>query len=90
MLLDDEVIDKAEVVPTVARSPTGGLASNPPVQAQAQQAQTSGGPNTNPLNLFPQGIPDMGANENAGDLDFLRNSQQVFDGSGEVDDGAKG
>ncbi|MED6159514.1 Ubiquitin receptor RAD23d [Stylosanthes scabra] len=71
--------EQAEV-PAVARSPTAGLAANPSVQAQAQQPQAqvapSGGPNTNPLNLFPQGIPDMGANENAGDLDFLRNSQQ--------------
>ncbi|MED6143067.1 Ubiquitin receptor RAD23d, variant 2 [Stylosanthes scabra] len=71
--------EQAEV-PAVARSSAVGLAANPSVQAQPQQPQAqvapSGGPNTNPLNLFPQGIPDMGANENAGDLDFLRNSQQ--------------
>ncbi|KAL7593164.1 hypothetical protein Lser_V15G32042 [Lactuca serriola] len=32
------------------------------------------GPNSNPLDLFPQGLPDMDANGPAGNLDFLRNS----------------
>ncbi|RYR59978.1 hypothetical protein Ahy_A04g017094 isoform A [Arachis hypogaea] len=68
--------EQAEV-PAVARTPAIGQAANPSGEAQGQaQVAPSGGPNTNPLNLFPQGIPDMGANENAGDLDFLRNSQQ--------------
>ncbi|MED6143066.1 Ubiquitin receptor RAD23d [Stylosanthes scabra] len=68
--------EQAEV-PPVSRAPTVGQAANPLGEAQGQaQDAPSGGPNTNPLNLFPQGIPDMGANENAGDLDFLRNSQQ--------------
>ncbi|KAJ1391414.1 XPC-binding domain [Sesbania bispinosa] len=62
-------------VPAVARSATIGQAENPSVQAP-QPAVPTGGPNTNPLNLFPQGIPNLGTNENAGDLDFLRNSQQ--------------
>ncbi|XP_061348469.1 ubiquitin receptor RAD23d-like isoform X3 [Gastrolobium bilobum] len=60
-------------VPAVARSPTIGQEANPLVQA-LQPALPTSGPNTNPLNLFPEGIPD-GAND-AGDLDFLRNSQQ--------------
>ncbi|KAL4574545.1 hypothetical protein LXL04_021378 [Taraxacum kok-saghyz] len=38
------------------------------------------GPNANPLDLFPQGLPDMGGNTPAGggggNLDFLRNSPQ--------------
>ncbi|KAK2367500.1 protein ARABIDILLO [Trifolium repens] len=33
-----------------------------------QPAVPTGVPNTNPLNLFPQGIPNLGANENVGDL----------------------
>lgn len=62
-------------VPSVAGTPNVGLAENPSVQAP-QPAVPAGGPNTNPLNLFPQGIPNMGTNDNAGDLEFLRNSQQ--------------
>ncbi|GAU16507.1 hypothetical protein TSUD_167380 [Trifolium subterraneum] len=61
--------------PAVAASTNVGQAENPSVQAP-QPAVPTGGPNTNPLNLFPQGIPNLGANENAGDLEFLRNSQQ--------------
>ncbi|CAI9287535.1 unnamed protein product [Lactuca saligna] len=41
------------------------------------------GPNSNPLDLFPQGLPDMGTNAPvgvAGNLDFLRNSpHECFD-----------
>jgi UV excision repair protein RAD23 len=63
-------------VPAVARSPSVGQAENPSVDPP-QPALPTGGPNTNPLNLFPQGIPNMGADDNAaGDLDFLRNNQQ--------------
>nr|AFK37577.1 unknown [Lotus japonicus] len=62
-------------VPAVARSPSVGQAENPSVRPP-QPAVPTGGPNTNPLNLFPQGIPNMGAEDNAGDLDFLRNNQQ--------------
>ncbi|KAE9604874.1 hypothetical protein Lal_00036872 [Lupinus albus] len=62
--------EQAEV-PEVARSPTDGLGPNPSVPVP-QSAVSTGGPNTNPLNLFPEGMPDVGA----GDLDFLRNSQQ--------------
>nr|GEX08659.1 ubiquitin receptor RAD23d-like [Tanacetum cinerariifolium]GEZ07757.1 ubiquitin receptor RAD23d-like [Tanacetum cinerariifolium] len=59
-------------------------AVNPPVQApQATQpaAAPTSGPNANPLNLFPQGLPDMGGNAPAGagaggNLDFLRNNPQ--------------
>lgn len=62
--------------PAVAASTNVGQAENPSAQAPAQLAVPAVGPNTNPLNLFPQGIPNLGANENAGDLEFLRNSQQ--------------
>ncbi|KAF8399135.1 hypothetical protein HHK36_015000 [Tetracentron sinense] len=66
-------------VPPVARAPASGLAVNPPAQAPqpaAQAAVPSSGPNANPLDLFPQGIPSVGSNAGAGTLDFLRNSQQ--------------
>ncbi|GMH04305.1 hypothetical protein Nepgr_006144 [Nepenthes gracilis] len=64
--------------PPVARAPTGGQgeqAANPPAQAP-QVAVPSSGPNANPLDLFPQGLPNVGSNASAGSLDFLRNSQQ--------------
>ncbi|XP_017971676.1 PREDICTED: ubiquitin receptor RAD23c [Theobroma cacao] len=72
--------EQAEV-PPVARAPVVGQATNPPAQPQ-QPAQVSpvptSGPNANPLDLFPQGLPNMGAGggAGAGTLDFLRNSQQ--------------
>ncbi|KAL8099228.1 hypothetical protein AgCh_031769 [Apium graveolens] len=69
------------VAPVVAQAPAGGQATNPPSQPQPQpqSPQTTvphGGPNANPLNLFPQGLPNMGSNASAGNLDFLRNSPQ--------------
>ena len=71
--------EQAEV-PPVARVPGGAQAANPPTQSPqpAQPAPVpSSGPNANPLDLFPQGLPDMGSGAaGAGNLDFLRNSQQ--------------
>ncbi|XWS34029.1 hypothetical protein CRYUN_Cryun21dG0004500 [Craigia yunnanensis] len=66
--------------PPVAHAPVVGQTTNPPAQPQ-QPAQTApvptSGPNANPLDLFPQGLPNMGAaGAGAGTLDFLRNSQQ--------------
>ncbi|KAB2047599.1 hypothetical protein ERO13_A13G054400v2 [Gossypium hirsutum] len=66
--------------PPVARAPVVGQATNPAAQPQ-QPAQTAAiptsGPNANPLDLFPQGLPNMGASgAGAGTLDFLRNSPQ--------------
>ncbi|XP_031255829.1 ubiquitin receptor RAD23c-like isoform X1 [Pistacia vera] len=66
-------------VPPVSRVPAGGQPVNPPAQVQqpaAAAAATVSGPNANPLDLFPQGLPNMGSNASAGTLDFLRNSQQ--------------
>ncbi|OMO90270.1 hypothetical protein CCACVL1_07432 [Corchorus capsularis] len=70
--------------PPVARAPVVGQAANAPSQPQqtaqaAQAAVPTSGPNSNPLDLFPQGLPNMGAGAGAGagTLDFLRNSQQV-------------
>ncbi|PWA75292.1 Heat shock chaperonin-binding [Artemisia annua] len=39
-------------------------------------APFSGGPNSPPLNLFPQEIPSGATGGNLGSLDFLRNNQQ--------------
>ncbi|KAG5527870.1 hypothetical protein RHGRI_028710 [Rhododendron griersonianum] len=63
--------------PPVAQAPAIGQAVNPLAQAP-QPAVPSSGPNANPLDLFPQGIPNVGSNASAGTLDFLRNSQQVY------------
>ncbi|CAO2825425.1 unnamed protein product [Amaranthus hypochondriacus] len=60
---------------TAAPAPTGGQAGNPLSQAP-QAAVPSSGPNASPLDLFPQGLPNVGSNAGAGSLDFLRNSQQ--------------
>ncbi|GAB2299965.1 Ubiquitin receptor RAD23d, partial [Dionaea muscipula] len=69
--------EQAEV-PPVARSPTIGQgAPTAATPAQAPQAVApSSGPNSSPLDLFPQGLPNLGPNAAAGSLDFLRNSQQ--------------
>ncbi|XP_019164975.1 PREDICTED: ubiquitin receptor RAD23c-like isoform X2 [Ipomoea nil] len=73
-------------IPESAEAPPAG--GNPPiVQAANQPAQPlqatepvpvpSSGPNANPLDLFPQGLPTMGSNTGgANSLEFLRNSQQ--------------
>ncbi|RXH68193.1 hypothetical protein DVH24_028340 [Malus domestica] len=72
--------EQAEI-PPAAQVPAGEQAAYPPaanLPAQAPQpAAPTGGSNANPLDLFPQGLPNMGANAGAGNLDFLRNSPQV-------------
>ncbi|CAA3030810.1 ubiquitin receptor RAD23c-like [Olea europaea subsp. europaea] len=71
--------DAAEVPPTAGSAPST-QAANLPSQPQqmAQPAPVpSTGPNANPLDLFPQGLPSLGSNVGgANTLDFLRNSQQ--------------
>ncbi|XP_015942001.1 ubiquitin receptor RAD23c isoform X1 [Arachis duranensis] len=71
--------------PPVARVPTSVQPANPPAaapQAASPQAAqpapvTTSGPNANPLDLFPQGLPNVGSGAaGAGSLEFLRNSQQ--------------
>ncbi|XP_057967276.1 ubiquitin receptor RAD23d-like isoform X2 [Malania oleifera] len=66
--------EQAEIPPT-PQAPASGQVANAPVQ-DPQPAVPSTGPNANPLDLFPQGLPSMGSNASAGTLDFLRNSQQ--------------
>lgn len=73
-------IPEAAEVPPVGASPPSVQAGNQPAQPQpaAQSAPVpAGGPNADPLNLFPQGLPSVGSNTaGANSLDFLRNSQQ--------------
>ncbi|KAI3906373.1 hypothetical protein MKW92_017899, partial [Papaver armeniacum] len=71
-------IPEQAVVPPVAQPPTAAPAVNAPAQApQPALPVPSAGPNANPLDLFPQGLPNLGANAaGAGSLDFLRNNQQ--------------
>ncbi|CAN0876370.1 Ubiquitin receptor RAD23c [Linum grandiflorum] len=63
-------------------TPVTGQPANPAVpqatQAAAPIVIPPAGPNANPLDLFPQGLPTAGAAgaAGAGNLDFLRNSQQ--------------
>ncbi|TVU05778.1 hypothetical protein EJB05_48961 [Eragrostis curvula] len=49
-----------------------------PVQApqSGQPAVPSSGPNANPLNLFPEGLPNAAPNAAGGNLDVLRNNPQ--------------
>ncbi|CAL5329453.1 unnamed protein product [Camellia sinensis] len=61
----------------------GFSSSSHVLSSLAQPAQPapvpSTGPNANPLDLFPQGLPNMGSDAaGAGTLDFLHNSQQIF------------
>ncbi|KAF3527138.1 hypothetical protein F2Q69_00048480 [Brassica cretica] len=69
---------QAEIPPAPQAPATGGQAANPLTQTQQEAAPVpaTGGPNANPLNLFPQGMPAADAGAGAGNLDFLRNSQQ--------------
>ncbi|KAL6587902.1 hypothetical protein OROMI_000880 [Orobanche minor] len=61
--------------PPAAQPPAGAQPAIPSMQA-AQPALPPAGPNANPLDLFPQGLPNLGANAGAGNLDFLRNNPQ--------------
>lgn len=66
--------------PALTGVPPSGQATNlpgPTQQAPQPAAIPASGPNANPLDLFPQGLPNMGANPaGANTLDFLRNSPQ--------------
>ncbi|KAJ0249802.1 Ubiquitin receptor RAD23c [Hirschfeldia incana] len=68
--------EQAEVPPVTRAPASGGQPANPPAQTQQPAEAPATGPNANPLDLFPQGLPNVGANPGGGTLDFLRNSQQ--------------
>ncbi|KAL7590381.1 hypothetical protein Lser_V15G37080 [Lactuca serriola] len=73
--------EQAEAPPATAAPPVQGPPAVIPQTTQPPAVLPSG-PNANPLDLFPQGLPDMAANAAAagggggGNLDFLRNSPQ--------------
>ncbi|RZC70259.1 hypothetical protein C5167_033415 [Papaver somniferum] len=71
-------IPEQPVVVPAPQAPTG-QAGLPPAQARepAQLGVPSTGPNANPLDLFPQGLPNLETNAAAGgNLDFLRTNPQ--------------
>ncbi|WOL13761.1 ubiquitin receptor RAD23d-like isoform X2 [Canna indica] len=65
-------------VPTVAEVPTSAQTGGTPIQASSpvQPGIPTTGPNANPLDLFPQGLPNLGLNTGESDFEFLRNSPQ--------------
>ncbi|KAI4373287.1 hypothetical protein MLD38_011426 [Melastoma candidum] len=74
-------------IPAVTRAPAPGQPAIPPAQptqpapaaaaAPAPAPAPASGPNANPLDLFPQGLPSVGSGAaGSNTLDFLRNSQQ--------------
>ncbi|KAI3837585.1 hypothetical protein MKX03_034370, partial [Papaver bracteatum] len=71
-------IPEQALVPPVAQPTTAAPAVNDPSQApQPTLLVLSTGPNANPLDLFLQGLPDLGAIAvGARSLDFLRNNPQ--------------
>ncbi|KZV52942.1 hypothetical protein F511_36238, partial [Dorcoceras hygrometricum] len=66
----------ADVRPVAQPPPASGHTMNRSTQAAQPASVPSGGPNANPLDLFPEGLPNLGSNASGGTLDFLRNSQQ--------------
>eukprot|EP00262_Sarcandra_glabra_P006996 TRINITY_DN1955_c0_g7_i1.p1 TRINITY_DN1955_c0_g7~~TRINITY_DN1955_c0_g7_i1.p1 ORF type:complete len:376 (-),score=84.69 TRINITY_DN1955_c0_g7_i1:221-1348(-) len=69
----------AEVAVPLARLPSNQASSGQGATTGADltgAAPLSGVPNSSPLNMFPQGIPNPGTGGGVGSLDFLRNNQQ--------------
>ncbi|XP_042464388.1 ubiquitin receptor RAD23d-like isoform X1 [Zingiber officinale] len=63
---------------TVAQVPPSGQTLSSTVEAlpSVQSSVPSSGPNSSPLDLFPQGLPNFGSNAGGGSLDFLRDNPQ--------------
>ncbi|XP_042488514.1 ubiquitin receptor RAD23b-like isoform X2 [Macadamia integrifolia] len=71
--------ETAEIAVPVAPLPTNPASggANPTSQTSAATtAALTGGPNSSPLNLFPQETLNSGAAAGGGSLDFLRHNQQ--------------
>lgn len=69
--------ETAEVPPPVARAPTPAPAAAAADAPAAAPAPAPTGPNSAPLDLFPQGMPGVGGGiGGVGSLDFLRNNTQ--------------
>lgn len=68
--------ERAAPVPPAAQPVATGAAPGAP--AAAASSDPTGAPNTTPLNLFPDGIPNVGqaGGGNGGVLDFLRDNPQ--------------
>uniref|UniRef100_A0ACD6AGD2 Uncharacterized protein n=1 Tax=Avena sativa TaxID=4498 RepID=A0ACD6AGD2_AVESA len=63
--------------PAASQEPPASDQPANPVQApQSQAAIPPSGPNANPLDLFPQVLPNASANAAGGNLDVLRNNSQ--------------
>ncbi|KAF8772875.1 hypothetical protein HU200_005266 [Digitaria exilis] len=71
-------VPEQEEVPVAASAPPISQQPADPVQAphSAQPAIPSSGPNANPLDLFPQALPNASSNAAGGNLDVLRNNTQ--------------
>ncbi|XP_022150605.1 ubiquitin receptor RAD23d-like [Momordica charantia] len=64
-------------VPPAAQIPSTVQATNPSAQPAQPASVPPTGPNANPLDLFPQGVPNLASGAvGSGSLDFLRNSPQ--------------
>ncbi|CAL5002000.1 unnamed protein product [Urochloa decumbens] len=71
------VPEQEEVPAAAASAPASGQPADP-LQAphSAQTTIPSLGPNANPLDLFPQALPNASSNAAGGNLDVLRNNTQ--------------
>ncbi|CAL5012613.1 unnamed protein product [Urochloa decumbens] len=71
------VPEQEEVPAAAASAPASGQPADP-LQAphSAQTTIPSSGPNANPLDLFPQALPNASSNAAGGNLDVLRNNTQ--------------
>ncbi|XP_062100046.1 ubiquitin receptor RAD23c-like isoform X2 [Humulus lupulus] len=78
-LVQEGIPEQADV-PPVAQVPIQVAANSPAIIPSVQASQPAAAPavvpNANPLDLFSHGLPNVGANAGADNLDFLRNSQQ--------------
>uniref|UniRef100_A0A0A8YH22 Ubiquitin receptor RAD23 n=1 Tax=Arundo donax TaxID=35708 RepID=A0A0A8YH22_ARUDO len=73
-------VPEQEEAPAAAQAPPASGQPVDPVQApqSAQPAVPSSGPNANPLDLFPQVLPNASSNAGGGNLDVLRNNTQFL------------
>ncbi|KAM0878120.1 hypothetical protein ACQ4PT_035062 [Festuca glaucescens] len=68
--------EQAEPPAAAQEPPASGQPADPVQAPQSQAAIPPSGPNANPLDLFPQVLPNASANAAGGNLDVLRNNSQ--------------
>ncbi|CAO2191513.1 unnamed protein product [Urochloa humidicola] len=70
--------EEASAAAAAASAPASGGQPADPLQdpQSAQPTIPSSGPNANPLDLFPQALPNASSNAGGGNLDVLRNNTQ--------------